>query len=151
MGDGAERPGVGDRPAEEPRATARVEERDARRTSEETAAEAGGGGIPDNPAATVIALIEAFERGDRERAAELYPARRWGSDEGFVEMAEYYRGSELDLRPVSIQIWDRDGATRVAVNGTGREGNEMIYVFFLYEEDGDYKVDAVEGRPAGAP
>ena len=145
-----ERPGARDEPVEQaPSATQSAEDRNDRETNGGSSGERTASESPDNPTETAIALIQAFRNGNQKRAGELYPFRRWGSDEGFERMAEGYRELEFDLRPESIQVWG-EGGMQVAVPATD-DGTDWLYVFFVYEEDGEYKVDSVEARVAGVP
>lgn len=145
-GDGAERTGGEDRAADEVAATPRAEAPAEERAPVEERTTVAS---PDDPKDVAIALIEAFRNGDRERAAALEPARRWGNDQGFDEMADRYRRVDFDLRPEAIRVYEDGGATQVAVPATDERG-EWVWVFMLYEDDG-YKVDSVEARVAGVP
>lgn len=105
---------------------------------------------PADPVETAVQLIEAFESGDQARATDLMPRRRWGDDAGFERMAQQYRDLEFDLRREAIQVYEQGGLWQVAVPATGEE-TEWVYVFMVYQEDGAYRVDAVEARVAGVP
>lgn len=151
-GDGTERSESRDRPGEEVRETTPAEaegDRETVRVGEQTTIR-----TPDSPKETVIALIEAYRAGDRERVDELSPDLRGRrhDEEAFAERVDHYRELEFDLRPEAIGEYEFGGGTyRVAVPATDEDGQEWNYVFNVRESDGGFEAGEPEAQVPGVP
>jgi hypothetical protein len=100
----------------------------------------------------VIALIGAFQAGDRERVEALWArdGGTWRDDEGFRARAAYYQRAEFDLEPESITVRREGETTRVVVEAR-EDGKDFIWVFLVTEIDGSLRAGGVVTRPKGTP
>lgn len=132
-------------PADAPASTARAATRDASGPSAATSA-------PGEPVDVVIALIRAFQAGDRAAVEARWAADggTWRDDAGFRERAGYYQRAEFELEPEKISTREDHGATFVAVQAK-QDGQAYIWTFLVREIDGTLRAGGVESRPAGLP
>jgi hypothetical protein len=100
----------------------------------------------------VVALIEAFQAGDRAAVEALWArdGGTWRDAAGFRERAKYYQDAEFDLDPASIESVEQGDTTTLAVHAESA-GIGYTWIFRVSEIDGELRAGGVETRPAGLP
>jgi hypothetical protein len=106
---------------------------------------------PETPKEVVVALIEAFQAGDRARVESLWArdGGTWTDAAGFHARAAYYQKAEFDLDPDSIIV--TDGQPPQVVVRARQDGQEYHWCFLVSEIGGTLRAGGVETRPAGMP
>ncbi len=107
---------------------------------------------PGSPQEVVVALIEAFQAGDRARVEALWArdGGTWTDDAGFRERAAYFQAAEFDLDPGSI-VTDTSQGTPMVIVTARQNGRDFAWRFLIAEIDGRLRAGGVETYPVGMP
>ncbi len=113
---------------------------------------AAAAAAPADPRAAVVALVEAFRAGDRDRVDALWArdGGTWTDAAGFRRRAAAYQATDFDLDPGAMTTFVQGDTTTVAVPAR-RDGAATVWTFRVREIDGVLRVGGVETRPAGMP
>lgn len=110
---------------------------------------------PEAARQTALALIQAFQSGNQERAEELFAEEgRWQTEQGFLQRAQIFQSTEFDLD--SVQIYPEGNAFQVTVEGdvsaeSPNSSGRRTFAFYTGNFDGVTKVGGIEVRVTGVP